>query len=593
MKNIKISKKIGFLSGILLAIIVLISCIGIYSMTKINLYTRLSDKLNAVARDILEMRRQEKNFIIRGFEKVKGDELNAVEKWERIYSSFLKELSDLLNDKAIGVTQKEILSKAVEDVKKYSQAFHKFVDSYKPRKEAFNEWRELGWKVTEELSSKKAPSELKEEFLLLRLKALYAVYLDSKEAFTDYEAHLEKIENLLKANPEFSIFKDYIDAYKRVGQKYMEALSIKTEGESQMITFSREGLDKIDQLITVLHNESNKIVSRLRKLFVISIVSGFLSAIFVSIAISLSITRPLKLLANKLNKGTEEITSAALILRNENSKLAEGASKQASSIEESSASLEEMSSMARENSEKVGRLSQFVIQTEQVIAEVYEILKNMIKAMNEIKASGDETRSIVNKIDEISFQTNLLALNAAVEAARAGEAGAGFAVVADEVRSLALKAAEAAKETGKIIENSSNKIIDGISHVTKSEKAFEVIINRAKEMKTLIEEINEAFKEQATGIEQLNTAVREIDKVINQNAAAAEQVASIAQELEAMVKRINDIAIEISNMVERTEDKKVKSPSLEVLEEEKTTLLVGTKAVLNPANKVKIVKARK
>ena len=71
-------------------------------------------------------------------------------------------------------------------------------------------------------------------------------------------------------------------------------------------------------------------------------------------------------------------------------------------------------------------------------------MSELTTQMGEISSASEETQKII--------KTNLLALNAAVEAARAGEAGAGFAVVADEVRNLAMRAAEADKNTADLIE---------------------------------------------------------------------------------------------------------------------------------------------
>jgi methyl-accepting chemotaxis protein len=169
--------------------------------------------------------------------------------------------------------------------------------------------------------------------------------------------------------------------------------------------------------------------------------------------------------------------------------------------------------------------------------------------MNEISQASEETAKIIKTIDEIAFQTNLLALNAAVEAARAGEAGAGFAVVADEVRNLAMRAADAAKNTANLIEGSVKKIKSGSEIVARTNEAFGKVAQGAKKESELVGEIAAASQEQSQGIEQINKTVSEMEKVIQKNAANAEESASAAEEMSSQAHQMKGFVSELTGLV--------------------------------------------
>ena len=201
--------------------------------------------------------------------------------------------------------------------------------------------------------------------------------------------------------------------------------------------------------------------------------------------------------------------------------------------EETSSSLEEMSAMAKHNANSAQQADTFMKDANQVVERGNDSMTHLTASMEEISMASEETSKIIKTIDEVAFQTNLLALNAAVEAARAGEAGAGFAVVAGEVRNLAMRAAEAARNTANLIESTVRKVKDGGDIVAAASDAFAEVTSGAAKVGELVAEIAAASNEQAQGIGQVNMAVAEMDKVVQQDAANAEESASASEEMTA------------------------------------------------------------
>ena len=281
----------------------------------------------------------------------------------------------------------------------------------------------------------------------------------------------------------------------------------------------------------------------------VSAVVGILVALVLGWFMTRSIVKPINRIIDGISNGADEVASAAGQVASASQSLAQGSSEQAASIEETSASLEEMSSMTQQNANHAAEANQLMAKTARSVEEANQAMQALIASMSEISRASEETSKIIKTIDEIAFQTNLLALNAAVEAARAGEAGAGFAVVADEVRNLAMRAAEAAKTTASLIEETVKKVKNGSEIVTKTNTTFVEVANSTTKASELVGEIASASHEQAQGIIQVNVAVTEMDKVTQQTAATAEESASASEELTAQAEQMKTMVDELMLMI--------------------------------------------
>ncbi len=246
----------------------------------------------------------------------------------------------------------------------------------------------------------------------------------------------------------------------------------------------------------------------------------------------------LRLTVGQVRASAIQVDDAATQLSSGAQELANGSSEQASSAEEISASLTELSGVAVRSLEQARQVKAGAGLASGSVQKGAETMQALHSDMQRIKQSADATKRIVKTIDEIAFQTNLLALNAAVEAARAGDAGRGFAVVAEEVRALAIRSAEAAKQTQALIDEEIQNVDGGVAREAQVREQLQSAREHVEHMATTIEEIVIAAQHQANGMQEIGQGVALMSDVTQKVAANAEEAAAASEELTAQAAHL-------------------------------------------------------
>jgi methyl-accepting chemotaxis protein len=236
--------------------------------------------------------------------------------------------------------------------------------------------------------------------------------------------------------------------------------------------------------------------------------------------------------ANQVSVGSRQIADSAQYL-------SQGAVEQTSAVEKLSAIIREMDEKTRENADMAQKAAALAETIKGSAQKGAGQMQNMTQAVKEINVSNQSILKIIKVINEIAFQTNLLSLNASVEAARAGAHGRGFAVVADEVRNLAAKSAEAAKETGALLADSTQKVELGVRIAGETAGSLSEIMAGINENGSLVTQIVSTSQKQRNAITKVNASISQVIQVVQRNSATAEESAAASEEMSAQSEALH------------------------------------------------------
>jgi len=617
MKNLSIRLQLIIIFIVFLISSIIGAIFFQYSITKMENLGKSKFYITTVNKDILILRKNEKDFLAR-------KDMKYFDKFNKNFNTLLKNIEQFKStvDKNNKVALDEI-DRVEKSVKKYREKFIELVKIQQKiglhyKDGLYGGLRKAVHQAEVKFKEFKYDKLLKDMLTLRRNEKDFMLrYLDKyiTKFNTNYEKMKNNVINSTKLTDEAkSSSLESLKIYKERFLKFADGvkekgLNPKSGKLGELRKIIHESSAVVNEVTERILDMTNVEIFELRKFNLIIVVVNIVVVIILLLIISRRIyseilslretatdladngeadlTQRLNINGNneitqansKINKFIERIQSTLDGIKSSSSETASVANelsvtamqvgkrveKEAEIIEGNVKSSEDITALINSSVEKATATKDDIISASDNLNSVRAEILNMVSKiqhtseveaelsskLNQLSNDAEQVKSVLTVINDIADQTNLLALNAAIEAARAGEHGRGFAVVADEVRQLAERTQKSLNEINTTISVIVQAIIDASDNMNKNAETIQDLSSVSTQVESKINETNKIMNESVSvANESLNDSV-DIATKLN---ARIKNTAHMSQLANSNARNVEEMATAIEHLHNMTEE---------------------------------------